>query len=365
MNKKCQGCGNFLSDNINDLGYCVDLNRFNLCKRCFQFKHYKKIDDVKSVVKADIDQYLNSLDLSKHCVFYLVDPTNFIFDLTMIKTLNKADNFYLIFNKIDYLAKKNNLDLIKNQLLLNLKDNDIILKPEQVLFNSIYLSYDLKKIDFLIKKAHKKHKKTIFLGQSNVGKSSLINKILKLNDIDKKQYLTTSPYLNTTLQINQIKKREFCLLDTPGYLDESSGLYQLDPKRIKRLVSQQWKNPVTYQITSDQVFYCEDFIKLKVKLAPNINRTSITFYCPSALRIHRTSIKNENMIDQKLNQIFTDLKDFNYLTNDNHNHYELNETKNNLLINGIALIKFNKDIQAVDIYQKNKLESYLLEHCLI
>lgn len=239
MNKKCVGCGNYLSDNPNELGYCVDINRFELCKRCFQFKHYKKIDQKLVVKKEDIQNYLNSLSLDNYCVFYLVDPTNFIFDLEMIKRSIKAYRFYLIFNKIDYLAKKNNLSVIKDKVLDNLKDHGIDLNPNQILFNSIYLTYDLRKIDRLVKKAYEHKKKAIFLGQSNVGKSSLINKILKLNDIDKKAYLTTSPYLNTTLQINQIKKRDFCLLDTPGYLDESNGFFDLIPKRIKRLVSYQ------------------------------------------------------------------------------------------------------------------------------
>ncbi|MDC4183062.1 GTPase [Mycoplasma bradburyae] len=360
MNKKCQGCGNYLSDNINDLGYCVDINRFELCKRCFQFKHYKKVDEKKIVVKQDIDDYLKTLELKNYCVFYLVDPTNFIFDLETIKRLINSYRFYLIFNKIDYLAKKNNLEQIKEKIINNLKHNGIELQYSQILFNSIYLSYDLRKIDELVKKAHINRKKAVFLGQSNVGKSSLINKLLKLNDIDKKEFLTTSPYLNTTLKINQIKKRGLCLLDTPGYLDESNGLYELDSKRIKRLISHQWKNPITFQISSNQIFYCEDFIKLKVYLDENIDKTSITFYCPTALRIHRTSVNNEQTIDKKINNIFSDLTEFNYLTNDNFSSYDLNNSQNNLLINGVCLIKLNKGIKKIEVYKKDKIRDCLL-----
>ncbi|MES3497332.1 ribosome biogenesis GTPase YqeH [Mycoplasmoides gallisepticum] len=365
MNKKCVGCGNYLSTDPNDLGYCLDINRFELCKRCFQFKHYKKIDQKLTVKKADIENYLNSLVLDNYCVFYLVDPTNFIFDLEMIKRSMNANQFYLIFNKIDYLAKKNNLSVIKSRLVDNFKDHGINFSPNQILFNSIYLTYDLRKIDRLMKKAYEKRKKAIFLGQSNVGKSSLINKLLKLNNIDKKLALTTSPYLNTTLQINQIKRQDFCLLDTPGYLDETNGFFDLVPRRIKRLVSYQWKNPVTYQITSNQIFYCEDFFKLKVYLKKDTTKTSITFYCPTALRIHRTSSKNEQSIDQKLTQIFSDLKTFSYLNNDQTNAYQIALNQDNLLVNGICLIKFNKGIDKVELYQKDKVHTYLLKTALI
>ena len=68
-------------------------------------------------------------------------------------------------------------------------------------------------------------KKIIFIGRSNVGKSTIINALLKLNNLD--DTLITNNSINTTVNLQQIKINKITIIDTPGYLSQGNLLMYL------------------------------------------------------------------------------------------------------------------------------------------
>ena len=72
---------------------------------------------------------------------------------------------------------------------------------------------------------------TAFSGNSGVGKSTLINKLIK-NYSDKELEVTTSMYPSTTLSKIIIDLGDIKIIDTPGLIPEKSIINYLSLKEI-------------------------------------------------------------------------------------------------------------------------------------
>lgn len=308
MNRKCMGCGNILKD---------DELEHNICNRCFRLKHYGEYH-VTNKDNSDYLKIINNID-SNDLVIYVTSLLN----LT-IMDLSKFKNVIVVLTKRDILPKsvKDNkiIDYVKNHY--NFKDIEVI---------SSIKNYNL---DDLISKIEKYNKKKVYLiGNTNSGKSTLLNKLIENyseSDID----ITTSMYPSTTLDTIEVKIKDIMFIDTPGIIDNGSIINYIDYKMLKKITPKKEVKPRTYQIKGKGSLVIEDLVRIDYET----NDNSMTIYIANSVNILRVGEANPRLKDLPK-------REFN-LKNDK-----------DIVITDLCFIKFVKGLK-VKIYANNNINVY-------
>lgn len=308
MNRKCMGCGNILKD---------DELEHNICNRCFRLKHYGEYH-VTNKDNSDYLKIINNID-SNDLVIYVTSLLN----LT-IMDLSKFKNVIVVLTKRDILPKsvKDNkiIDYVKNHY--NFKDIEVI---------SSIKNYNL---DNLISKIEKYNKKKVYLiGNTNSGKSTLLNKLIENyseSDID----ITTSMYPSTTLDTIEVKINDIMFIDTPGIIDNGSVINYIDYKMLKKITPKKEVKPRTYQIKGKGSLVIEDLVRIDYET----NDNSMTIYIANSVNILRVGEANPRLKDLPK-------REFN-LKNDK-----------DIVITDLCFIKFVKGLK-VKIYANNNINVY-------
>lgn len=316
---KCNGCGvNLQNTDIEKEGYTKNIES-HLCERCFRIKHYgdyqvslknnsefidilKKINDTNDLVLLVTDYYASEEGIKN-----------------ILKYLN--NDILLAFTKRDVLPYGFNDERLLNYLDIKVKD---------VVTVSSKKNYNM---DLLIEKINK-YKKTnnvYVVGYTNVGKSTLINKLIynySSNNID----ITTSILPSTTLDTIEVKLSDnLTLIDTPGILDEKNIFNYVEANELKKILPNKEMKPITYQIKKEQFIYIDKYAKIKS------SNNNLTLFFSNKLKITRTF---KNKID--------DLKE-----------YKIEAKKGyDIVISGLGFIKVMKD-EKITIYTLDNVDVYL------
>lgn len=250
---KCVGCG-VSTDN-------------NLCERCFRIRNYneyKKIDVNENEFLDNLDK-INKNDL----VVIVIDLLNIPASLDVIK--NKINNkVILVLNKFD-LSPTDNVERYKkyfDRYKINVIDTVCVSSKNN--YNIDYL-YELIK-------SHVSNK-VYFIGYTNSGKSSLINKII-YNYSNINTVITTSYLANTTLDLISIELDDFILIDTPGIISDNC-INNLSDDILKKLSKSKRIKPISYQVKGKQYILIEDLIKITAQ------DNDIIIYVPSNIDVNR------------------------------------------------------------------------------
>lgn len=248
MIKKCMGCGLTLQDvNKEGQGYTPNINK-DYCMRCFRLKNYgeKNLDE-----SINMDDIFNKVNKGKGIVFFFVDYlniNNYTIDLFKKINLKKV----LVVSKIDILRKDMKFIKIKKWLENVYKINDDILflsTKSGYGVNSILNYLDNNNINI-----------AYIMGITNAGKSTFINKLLNLYNINKEILVSDKP--NTTLDFIPIHIDTYKIYDTPGLVIPNMNLKLLN-KEIK---------PITFNLKKETTLI---FLDYKITF---LNPTSITCY---------------------------------------------------------------------------------------
>lgn len=283
---KCHGCGIVLqNEDINKLGFTKNINS-DLCERCFRIKHY---NDYKRVIK-DNDYVLNLLKKidSKSLVVLVIDIINIPESLELVKNYIKND-ILLVFSKADLLPSEmydEKLDKICSDL--NIKYVDKLLVSANKNYN----------LDLLMEKInnYKKTNNVYFVGFSNSGKSTLLNKII-YNYTNLNETITTSLLPSTTLDLIEIKLNdELTIIDTPGLLEEDNLIDVIDESYLSRVMPKKKINPRVYQVKGNQLINVEDIITI------GLSNANIVLYISNDLKITREYNKEISGLEFDLNK---------------------------------------------------------------
>ncbi len=276
--KKCKGCGEILQfEDKHKLGYAPN-DSFEYCQRCFRLTHY---GDTSSVSKDNT----NNKDILK--AYQEIDDALFVlivdcFDALILDQDNLLANFankdlLVVINKIDLLPKNVTEDKIEKMYLDVIKKcgniNVLLTYKNDQSFNELFF-------DVL---SECKHKKVVFTGRANVGKSSLINKIIENNA------LTTSIYPGTTLKVNKINYQGYTFIDTAGLIDEESFLSYLSNANIKKILPLKTLRRNNFQLYENQSYFLNGLLRVDIKPYKNC---SVEFMFNNNLLIHRSKLEN-------------------------------------------------------------------------
>lgn len=342
-NKKCLGCGAHLTNDKFQVGYVnKPIENVNYCIRCFRLKNYSEIDNSNLNI-IDIEKQINELDYSKSIyIFHVVDVMDL--DNTVLKNfLNYQNKLIFIVNKMDCLPKQYNAELTASMIYKTIESYGY--KDPKIIFSSSFNKSSIKKINKMVVQVNVRKLKALFVGCSNVGKSSLINQLLKLNEQDPE--LTVSPFINTTILLKQIKIGKNLIIDTPGLPQEQNILNYVDNKNVKRIMNFNNSCSINYFINPEQTLQVENL--LQIHFIEGIKST-FTFYISKELKINRMkSINAQKNWELSINNPkcisyldkFSNFKEIEFILDEKYKH--------NLDISGLGLITINKGVKKIKV----------------
>ena len=159
-------------------------------------------------------------------------------------------------------------------------------------------SFNDNDIDNLFNKIKELHnnKNVYFVGMTNVGKSTIINKIIK-KFTGEEDIITVSNTLNTTLENIYIPLNDDCyIIDTPGLLNRNNLIYFLDKKTLEYITPKKYVKPKTFQINPGQTLFIQGFVKIDFIEG---ERSSFVTNFSNNVLIHRTKLENSNEFYEK------------------------------------------------------------------
>ena len=320
IEKRCKGCGSILQDKDKaKAGYIPKLTiDSTTCQRCFRMIHYNELPKIVAT-NDEYEKVIDSVVKKKALMVYIVDIFAFksTFNKLMIEKLRNKD-VILVANKIDLLPKSINLTKVV----------DFISKECQkqffkVLAIGVASAKKRNYIDELIRTIDlaRKERDVYFVGCANVGKSSIINALLKTTTSISNDVIATSMIPGTTL--NEIRIPYFedncALVDTPGLINPSDVLNQILPQSYSKIVPTTELKPITYQISEDNAIFIGGLAYLKFKSS---NRINLTIYCSNNLYIHRCKTnKVDDLVKNQLGKLLTpptenEVSNLKYITKD-------------------------------------------------
>jgi len=273
--KNCIGCGVKLQDvNMSQEGYTSSIEN-DICNRCFRMKNY---GEYQIITKSNDDfiKILEGVNKKKDLVLYIVDILNAVEDVKNIRKYLSND-IILVLNKRDVLPKS----VKDNKIIEYLKKQDLDFKD--IIVISCQKNYNIDNLMNLIRK-YQKSKDVYVVGNTNVGKSSLINKMIK-NYSNFEGELTISPLPTTTLNKISIKLDDgLTIIDTPGLVDRGSIVNYVDGSLLKKINPKKEIKPKTYQIKKGQCLVIADLFRIDYVEG---ERNSFTVYVSNDLKVKR------------------------------------------------------------------------------
>ncbi len=282
--KYCIGCGVLLQDeNMTMEGYTTSIEN-DICSRCFRMKNYGEYQIVTKSNEDYID-ILKTVNKTNDLVLYIVDLLNLERDLKYIR--NYINNkVILVLSKRDVLPKS-----VKDDKLIDyFKKMD--LDYQDMIVVSPNKNYNIDALLLMIKK-YKTSKNVYVVGHTNVGKSTLINKLMK-NYSDNECELTISPLPSTTLNKISIKlSDDLMLIDTPGLIDRGNIVNYVDPLLLKKINPKKEIKPKTYQIKKGQCLIIGGLIRVDYQEG---GKNSFTVFMSNDLKVQRFNMSRQQAL---------------------------------------------------------------------
>ncbi|WP_027107676.1 ribosome biogenesis GTPase YqeH [Lacticigenium naphthae] len=284
----CIGCGAKLqSENKNASGY-IPASHLNseedvYCQRCFRLRHYNEIQDIE-LTDSDFLKMLNEIGEKNALIVNLVDI--FDFNGSVIPGIHRFvgnNPVILVGNKKDLLPKS--LKVGKMTQWLTERAHEIGIRPIEVSLISAMKKDDVTRLMDMIEK-HRKGRDVYVVGTTNVGKSTLINQIIRLSS-DEQEIITTSYFPGTTLGKIEIPLDDGSfLIDTPGIIQPQQMAQFLEPKDLKAITPKKEIKPKTYQLNEAQTIFMGglarfDYVKGDAK-------QPFVLYFANGIDFHRT-----------------------------------------------------------------------------
>jgi ribosome biogenesis GTPase YqeH len=289
---RCFGCGAIIqSEDENKIGYvpksAMQKDKNILCKRCFRLKNYHQIQKTE-MTKDDFLSILQTIGETDSLILYIIDI--FDFNGSMISGLTRhlyQNDILVVANKRDILPKSLKDRKIEHWLRRQLKEEGI--KPIDVLLTSSIKNYHL---DDLLKaiNTYRNGRDVYVIGVTNVGKSSLINALIKHYTDHAEMLITTSEFPGTTLDLIEIPLDEkSSLYDSPGIINTHQMAHIIKDEDLKIVIPKSELRPISYQLQDHQTLYFGGLARMDFMQGDTGN---FTCFFPKGFKIHRTKLEN-------------------------------------------------------------------------
>ncbi|MBP1156389.1 MULTISPECIES: ribosome biogenesis GTPase YqeH [unclassified Paenibacillus] len=285
----CAGCGVALqTEDAERLGYVPEQALTKtpvICQRCFRIKNYNEASSI-TLNQDDFLRLLTHVGSTQSLVVNIVDL--FDFEGSMISGLPRFvgnNPIVLVVNKIDLLPKVTNYNRILNWVQRQAKEAG--LKVAEVVLCSAKKNMGFERVIEALDE-HRRGRDIYVVGATNVGKSTLINRLIRdYSDLDAE--LTTSQYPGTTLDLVRIPLEDGAsIIDTPGIVYHHRLTELVSKKDLMKLMPDKPVKPLVFQLNERQTIFFGGFTRFDFVQG---ERQSFTFYMSNALQAHRTKLE--------------------------------------------------------------------------
>lgn len=345
MIKYCQGCGAPLQEeDHNKRGFIPKIDPAVdklYCKRCFRLNNYNELPKILATNK-EYEAVVDDLLTKNGLIVLIVD----LFDFTgtfIPKILDKLrnKNVILVANKLDLLPKSVKIEHIVDWLSYMV--NRMFFRADAIHVVSskkgYYLDDLMNTIDYL-----RKGRDVYFMGCANVGKSSLINALLKRFTKSEKDLISTSPVPGTTL--NSIKIPFFidnkAFIDTPGLINENNILSKILPASYDKIMPNTEIKPQTFQIKPGNTIFFGALAQITLLEGEGV---SFTCYFSSNVAIHRRKAEGSlEFLNKHGGEILTPptRDEFLSLEYEEKTFEASTNKKEDIVISGLGFVAINK-----------------------
>lgn len=291
---RCSGCGVALqTEHADRLGYVPEkaLERTPvICQRCFRIKNYNEVSSA-TLNQDDFLRLLNHVGETKSLVVNIVDI--FDFEGSMIAGLSRFvgnNPVILAVNKIDLLPKVTNYNRIINWVQRQAKEAG--LKVVETVLCSAKKNMGFERVIEALDE-HRDGRDIYVVGATNVGKSTLINRLIRdYSDLDAE--LTTSQYPGTTLDLVRIPLDDGAsIIDTPGIVYTHRLTELVSKKDLMKLMPDKPVKPLIFQLNERQTVFFGSLARFDFVQG---ERQSFTFYVSNAIPAHRTKLEKADQL---------------------------------------------------------------------
>ena len=295
----CSGCGAKIQNTDDTLpGYISDKLRQKkpdeelVCQRCFRIRNYS--DNYRyQVSNKEFLDVVSKIKSEDALIVKIVD----IFDFSgsfvpAIKTLTGKEDVLLVGNKVDLLPKNVKYKKIINWLKLMLKKQGFSVL-DSVLVSAKY-GDNFDELMRLIYK-YKENRNVYIVGSSNVGKSKIINQILKRYLGAASDIVTESISPQTTIGLIGFNLLDGSIIyDTPGVINKHQYMHYLTRNSYKLTYPQKEVKPLVFQLNEEQTLFFGGLARLDIISGETCDVINVVTYFSNKLNIHRTKTSNAN-----------------------------------------------------------------------
>lgn len=263
------------------------------CQRCFRLRHYNEIAPT-SLTDADFLRLLKEIGQHDALIVNVVDI--FDFNGSLIPNLHKltgGNDLLMVANKRDVLPKS--LKVGKLTAWLREQAASRSLKPKDILVTSAQKKDDVAELMEAIE-YYRRGRDVYVVGVTNVGKSTLINAIIK-SASGSEDVITTSRFPGTTLDKIEIPLDEdSALIDTPGIIHRGQMAHYLEPEDLKYVSPRKEIKPKTYQLNPEQTLFFGGLARFDFISG---ERQGMTAYFDNEINVHRTKLEGATEFYEK------------------------------------------------------------------
>ncbi|MEJ8547490.1 ribosome biogenesis GTPase YqeH [Brevibacillus borstelensis] len=264
-----------------------------ICQRCFRIKHYNEVAPV-GMGDDDFLRILDGIGSTQSLVVMVVD----IFDFhgSWLRGLPRFvgnNPILLVGNKVDLLPQNINLNRVRNWMQHEAKERG--LRPADVVLVSAQKGLHIDELLARIGEL-RKGRDVYIVGVTNVGKSTLINRIL--HDYGSADLeITTSPFPGTTLDKIEIPLEDGrSIFDTPGIINRDQIGHMVTPQDLRKITPASRINPKVYQLNDGQTLFLGGLARIDFVRG---SRQPFVVYVTNDIYIHRTKLENADEVFQK------------------------------------------------------------------
>jgi ribosome biogenesis GTPase YqeH len=285
---RCSGCGvQVQTEKKEALGYVPQAATERtplVCQRCFRMKHYNEASSV-TPDQGEFLRLLNGVGEMDCLVVHITDIYDF--EGSLISGLQRFvgnNEVVLVVNKIDLLPPGVNANRIRNWVQRRAKEEG--LRTLDVLLVSAKRGTGFERLAETME-TYRKGKSIAIVGATNVGKSSLVNRLIAdYSDLDAE--VTVSSYPGTTLDLIRIPLDDHAdIIDTPGIMYDTRLTERVPKEYLDMIVPSRPVKPVTYQLNAKQTLFFGALARFDFVEGAH---QSFTCYVSPALTIHRTKL---------------------------------------------------------------------------
>lgn len=298
MRKKCIGCGIELQgDKPNSNGYLPksvleDDSKELLCQRCFKIKNYGQYIPIK-MTKEDYREEVKKSLIEADVAIPVFDIIDFegSFDDEILDILREIDSIVVI-NKLDLIPDEKHPSEVADWVKRRLGEEGIA--PLDIAIVSSKNGYGINGIFKKIKHFYPNGAKALVLGVTNVGKSSIINKLIGAKRV------TVSKFPGTTLKSvkTEIPFSKITLIDTPGLIPEGRFSDFVCQECNQNIIPANEISRKTYKVQEDRVILIGGMIQMRV-LNDDDLKPIFSLYASKDVTFHETNIEKAKELMQK------------------------------------------------------------------